>query len=114
MRKYIRFLTISFIIVAFLCLSLYLALTHFETKVKEDYTRLMLHSQKMLQVFLDKKSADLYMLCLLDYHINPNGKDMLLQCGEIEGINKSHPQLNTKIETPYYDFYIKYMQGILQ
>ena len=114
MKKYIRFLTISFVIVAFLCISLFFALSYFENKVKEDYTKLMLHSQKMLQVFLDKKSADLYMLCILDYHINPNGKEMLSECAKIENIDKTHPQLNTKVETPYYDFYMKYMQGILQ
>ena len=114
MKKYIRFLTISFVTVAFLCIALFIALSHFESKVKEDYSKLMLHSQKMLQVFLDKKSADIYMLCILDYHINPNGKDMLKQCAEIEGINKAHPQINTKIETPYYDFYMKYMQEVLR
>ena len=114
MKKYIRFLTISFVTVAFLCVALFFTLSHFQEKVKEDYSKLMLHSQKMLQVFLDKKSADLYMLCILDYHINTNGKDMLTQCAKIEGINKTHPQLNTKIETPYYDFYMKYMQGVLQ
>lgn len=114
MKKFIRFLTIIFVTVAFLCIALFMAITHFESKVKEDYSKLMLHSQKMLQVFLDNKNADLYMMCILDYHINPNGKDMLKQCSQIEEIQKSHPELYTNIDTPYYDFYIKYIQRVVQ
>lgn len=113
MKKYIRFLTISFLAVALICITLYAGLVYFESKVKEEYSLLMQHSQKLLQVVLDRKSADLYLLCILDYHINPNGKDMLAECRKIENINKLPKDFNTKIETPYYDFYMKYIQGVL-
>ncbi len=110
MKKYIRFLTISFVTVAVMCVGLFFAIRFFETKVKEDYSTLMQHSQKILRLTLDNKNADLYLLCILDYHINPNGKDMLSECNKIKNIGTIDPQLNTKIETPYYDFYMKYMQ----
>ena len=114
MKKILRSLTISFISIAVFCAIFYFALSHFHSKVQEEYTLLIKHSQKMLQIFLDKKNGDLYMLCILDYHINPNGKDMLNECKKIENINQLHPSINTKIQTPYYDFYMKYLQGILK
>lgn len=112
MKKYIRFLTLSFVFVAVLCITLYFAITYFESKVKEEYSLLLNHSQKMLQVFLDQKNGDLYLLCILDYHLNPNGKNMLSECSKIENVNIANPHINTKLETPYYDFYMKYIQGI--
>jgi len=113
MKKFIKFITKIFFTVAILSSILYFTLLHFEKKVQEEYTLLIQHSQKMLQVFLDKKNADLYILCILDYHINPNGKKMLNKCSKIENIHKEYPELNTKLETPYYDFYMKYIQGAI-
>jgi len=113
MKRFIKFITRTFFTVAVIFGLLYFAISHFHTKVQEEYTLLMQHSQKVLQVMLNKQNGDLYMLCLLDYHINPNGKEMLNQCSKIENINKNHPELNTKLKTPYYDFYMKYIQGAL-
>jgi len=111
MKRFIKFITKIFVGVAILSTILYFALLHFEKKVQEESTLLIKHSQKLLQVMLNKTNADLYMLCILDYHINPNGKEMLNQCSKIENIQIEHPELNTKLKTPYYDFYMKYIQG---
>ena len=111
MKRFIKFITKISIAVAILFSIFHFALLHFERKVHEEYMLLMKHSQKLLQVMLNKTNADLYMLCILDYHINPNGKEMLHQCSKIGNIQKEYPELNTKLKTPYYDFYMKYIQG---
>ena len=65
--------------------------------------KLKLESKKIME--LSQKSdaqRDLHTLCMLDYMINPNGKDILEDCKKVE-------IKQTKIDTPYLDFYFKYL-----
>ena len=48
------------------------------------------------------------MLCMLDYHFNPRGKDMLQECNKLAKIADKKP------DTPYYDFYIKYVKDFVK
>lgn len=105
MRKIIQWFTTFFITIAVVSFMIYGAFSYFELKVKEEYNLLMETSQKVLEVYLDDKAGDLYMLCMLDYHMNPNGSEMLKECSNMVVSQQ-------EISTPYYDFYINYMKDL--
>lgn len=99
--KYLKRVFISFILLAGL---LYGSLSFFAYKVQEDYTKLI-ESNRYTLVPYEK---DLYIMCMLDYHINPNGKNMLKECNKLAKIADEKPN------TPYYDFYIEYVKDFIK
>lgn len=82
----------------------YGVLNFFAYKVQEDYDKLV----KSNRYILNPYHTDLYMLCMLDYHFNPRGKDMLQECNKLAKIADKKP------DTPYYDFYIKYVKDFVK
>lgn len=99
--KYVKILFLMTLIsIVFLYGTLYL----FSYKVQEDYNKLV-HNNRYT---LDSYNTDLYILCMLDYHINPNGKDMLQECNKLAKIP------HKKLDTPYYDFYVKYVKDFIK
>jgi hypothetical protein len=85
----------------FILLSAYGAMHFLAYKIKEE-------SKYINQInYYVHMSKDLHTLCMLDYMINPNGKDMLEQCKKITPQIKSPKE---KSLTPYYDFYKKYLR----
>lgn len=62
-----------------------------------------------LRTYYINQLKDRYTLCILDYSINPNGKDMLKECEKIElKINLNKKKLID--EAPYYSFYNKHFR----
>jgi hypothetical protein len=76
----------------------------FAYKVQEDYDKLIKSNLYTLTPYKN----DLYIMCMLDYHINPNGKDMLQECKKLSKIADKKP------DTPYYDFYINYVKEFVK
>lgn len=76
----------------------------FAYKVQEDYTKLVASNRYTLVPY----EKDLYIMCMLDYHLNPNGKNMLQECNKVAKI------ANEKPDTPYFDFYVNHLKNILK
>jgi hypothetical protein len=76
----------------------------FAYKVQEDYNKLVQSNRYILNPY----KSDLYIICMLDYHLNPNGKHMLKECNKIAKIADEKPN------TPYYDFYIEYVKDFVK
>jgi len=100
----IRFLKITFsVFLIFLVLS-YAGIHFLAYKIKQE-------SKYINQItYYVQTSKDLHTLCMLDYLINPNGKDMLEDCKKIAPTVKKEEE---KSLTPYYDFYLKYLEKYL-
>jgi hypothetical protein len=96
-----KILKITTLVTLSILLALYGGLHFLSYKIKQE-------SKYINQInYYVHMSKDLHTLCMLDYMINPNGKDMLEQCKEIA------PKIKTKQEkslTPYYDFYKTYLR----
>lgn len=96
-----KILKITFLFFLFLSVSIYGGFHFLAYKVQQE-------SKFIHQInYYVQTSKDLHTLCMLDYMINPNGKDMLEECKKLTPIitNKEEESL-----TPYYDFYKKYLQ----
>jgi len=99
--NYLKRIFIGIILLAGL---LYGSLSLFAYKVQEDYEKQIQSNRYTLAPY----QKDLYIMCMLDYHINPNGKHMLQECNKVSGIANEKPQ------TPYYDFYIEYVRDFVK
>lgn len=100
-KQLLKFLKITFSIFLLIMISLYGGIHFLAYKIKQE-------SKYINEInYYVHTSKDLHTLCMLDYMINPNGKDMLETCKKIA------PQIKKENEeslTPYYDFYVKYLQ----
>jgi len=76
----------------------FIGINHFLAyKIKKESEKvLLIHHQNYIK-------RDIHTLCMLDYMINPNGKSILEDCKRID-------IKQTKIDTPYLDFYFKYIK----
>lgn len=99
-----RYLKALFLLTITFAGLVYGVLYFFAYKVQEDYDKLVKNNRYILNSY----HTDLYMMCMLDYHLNPNGKDMLQECNKLAKLAQNKP------ETPYYDFYIKYVQEFIK
>jgi hypothetical protein len=99
MKLVLKYLKTLFLITIIFMGLVYGTFSFFAHKVQEDYDKLVQSNRYTLVPY----SSDLYIMCMLDYHINPNGKHMLQECNKIAKIADEKPK------TPYYDFYIKYL-----
>lgn len=103
-KKMVKFLKITFLIFLFSLVSLYGGIHFLAYKIEQE-------SKYINKInYYIHTSKDLHTLCMLDYMINPNGKDILEDCKKIAPtVKKEHEESLT----PYYDFYIKYLQKYL-
>ena len=86
------------LLIFFSFLMLLVGLSHFFAyKLKQESEKIIELSQK------NHAQRDLHTLCMLDYMMNPNGKNILEDCKKIE-------MKQIKIDTPYLDFYFKYLE----
>jgi hypothetical protein len=100
-KQLLKFLKITFTIFLFILVSLYGGLHFLAYKIKQE-------SKYINEInYYIHSSKDLHTLCMLDYMINPNGKDMLEECKKITPTVKKKEEESL---TPYYDFYVKYLQ----
>jgi len=88
---------IIFYIFLFLYLIIFASFYFLTYKIKKESELIALIKKQSTM------KRDLHILCMLDYMINPNGKSILKDCKKID-LNQ------TKIDTPYLDFYFKYLQ----
>lgn len=91
-----RIIKIIFFIFLLFASILFISLHFFAYKIKQESEKaaFIQHENYM--------KRDLHTLCMLDYMINPNGKDILKDCKRIK-------LKQTKIDTPYLGFYLKYI-----
>ncbi len=98
-----KLLTITVIVSSISFISMFYATQFFSNKIKEEalnfYT--MNYHKKQLK--------DIYTMCMIDYNINPKGKDILNECEKVK-TQLLFTMENSNIETPFLNFYNKYLK----